>query len=71
MDGVSYQTMVDYVRSELRPVEEHMADHDNWHRDRLTAEALAGRANRLAIWAVALAAVTGLGGLILQVVAHR
>jgi hypothetical protein len=69
--GVSYEQMVTYVDGQIRPIEDHMTAHDNWHRDRLGAEAQANRAHALAVWAVVIAAGTGIGGLVVQILVHR
>ena len=69
--GVSYEQMVTYVDGQIKPIEDHMTAHDNWHRDRLQAEVQANRAHTLAVWAVVIAAASGIGGLIVQIVTHR
>lgn len=56
--------MVDYVARVTDPIEEHMAKHDTWHMERLTAEQAAFRANRISSLAVAFAAA----GIIVEIV---
>lgn len=68
---VTWPQLIAYVEGQTDPLEVHMTTHDNWHRDRLAAEVIAAKANRLAIWAVGIAAVSGIGGLIAQIVLHR
>lgn len=46
--GLTYQQMVEYVGRVTDPIEEHMAAHDAWHRDRLTAEQQSRQAFQLA-----------------------
>jgi hypothetical protein len=69
--GVSYEQMVTYVEGQMKPLEEHMTAHDNWHRDRLTAEIQSARAIRIAIASATIAGLTGVGGLIVQILVHR
>lgn len=55
-NGVSYQQMTEYVRSELKPLEDHMTAHDTWHLARVTAEEQANRANFRANISIMIAA---------------
>lgn len=55
--GVTYQQMVEYVARVTDPMEDHMTAHDTWHRDRLTAEEQANKANFRANLSIYIAAV--------------
>lgn len=54
--AVTYVQMVDYVARVTDPMEEHMREHDTWHRDRLTAERLSVKATNQARLASLIAA---------------
>lgn len=71
MAAVSYQQMTEYVRRELEPIEEHMTAHDNWHRTRSDSDLAGGHVNRLTVAALLIAAGSGIGNIILQIVIHR
>lgn len=69
--ALTYQQMVEYVARVTDPIEGHMAKHDTWHLERLTAEQAAWRANRISMWAVIIAATGVFAEIAFTLLLHR
>lgn len=69
--GISYQQMAEYFAREIAPIEDHMSKHDDWHLERLTAEAQAQRANRIATYAIVITAVGFVVEIVLNLTLHH
>lgn len=69
--GVTYHQMVDYVATQVTPVEVDMDAHNVWHRDQLTIAQRADRAVRLGLASIWVAVAAIIVSIVLAVVLHH